>query len=274
MRIVGIIIGALIVLVSLPFVFMGIGMVAWLGDGSGLDIPLKGLNAPPKVVAIVSPEFSVKAQDIPSQLRDASATLHVTPQAGTAPLFIGLAPSQDVKRYLKGATIAHPEVKQTSGTGSASGSSDGGGAPDPQAIAMGDGAELQLTVDPGRRRKVAPPKTRAFWIRTADSASGDITVSLADLEGRNVRVVVMRADGKPGIAVDATLHFHAPILRTAGFIVLLIGLVILAIGAGLIVLLARRGRRTPAAAAAPPDAGDAPAVDTAPPAADDDATST
>ena len=32
MRVVGIILGALIVLVSLPFVFVGIGLVAWLGE--------------------------------------------------------------------------------------------------------------------------------------------------------------------------------------------------------------------------------------------------
>ena len=81
MKIVGIIIGGLIALFALPFLATGIGIVGWIGDGSGLNIPLNGLNAPKKVVAIVSPEFSVKASDIPSQVSDASVTFRVTPKA-------------------------------------------------------------------------------------------------------------------------------------------------------------------------------------------------
>jgi hypothetical protein len=278
MKIVGIIIGGLIALFALPFLAIGIGIVGWIGDGSGLAIPLNGLDAPKKVVAIVSPEFSVKAQDIPSQVGDASVTFRVTPQAGSAPIFIGLAAAKDVNRYLRNVTIAHVEATDSTAGGSAQ-------APNPTDIASGDGTDVQLVVDPGKRTRVAAPATKDFWIRQADSATGDITLTLADLEGKDVRVVVMRTDGKPGMAVDASMTFRAPILKTVGWWVLGIGIVLGLIGVGLIiwmiVLLGRPKKLPPTTPAATPmtteapaatpaaapttPAADAPAVDTTPP---------
>ena len=119
----------------------------------------------------------------------------------------------------------------------------------------------RLTVEPGKRTHVAPPGKKTFWIRQADTASGAIPLSIADLDGKDVRVVVMRADGKPGMAFDATAVIHVPVVRPIGFAVLAGAIIVIALGAGLIVLLATRKRKTPPAA--PPAAPDAPAVDTA-----------
>ena len=268
MKIVGIIIGGLITLFALPILAIGIGIVGWIGDGSGLAIPLNGLDAPKKVVAIVSPEFSVKAQDIPSQVGDASVTFRVSPQAGSAPIFIGLAAAKDVNRYLRNVTIAHVEATDSTAGGSAQ-------APNPTDIASGDGTDVQLVVEPGKRTRVAAPATKDFWIRQADSATGDITLTLADLEGKDVRVVVMRTDGKPGMAVDASMTFRAPILKTVGWWVLGIGIVLGLIGVGLLlwmIVLLARPKQVPSAAtstdSAPPAPvtadDDRPAVDTAP----------
>lgn len=281
MKVVGIIIGGLITLVALPFLAIGIGIVGWIGDGDGLNIPLNGLDAPAEVVAIVSPEFSIKASDIPSQLQDASVTFRITPKPGSAPIFIGLAPAKDIKRYLRNTTIAHLESADSGATSSTP-------APNATDVATGSGTDVKLVVDPGKRTHVAPPGTRDFWVRQADSATGDITLSLADLEGKDARVVVMRTDGKPGMAVDASLKVHAPILKTIGWWALGIGLVVGLIGVGLIiwmiVLLGRPKKlpnapaavdtpATPAPTAAPPAEAPAPsaspstprpAVDTAP----------
>ena len=230
MKIVGIIIGGLITLFALPFLAVGIGIVGWIGDGSGLNIPLNGMDAPPKVVAIVSPEFSVKASDIPSQVRDASVTFHVTPKAGGAPIFVGVAPAKDINRYLRNVTIAHVSTLDQGASGTAQ-------APSATDVASGDGTEVKLVVEPGKRARVAPPAAKQFWVRQADSATGDITLTLADLEGKDVRVVVMRNDGKPGLAVNASMRFHAPILKTIGWWVLGIGIVIGLGGIGLIIWL-------------------------------------
>ncbi len=273
MKIVGIVFGGLLTLIALPFLAIGIGIVGWLGDGSGLEIPLNGLNAPKKVVAIVSPEFSIKANDIPSQVADATVTFRVTPKPGGAPVFVGLAAAKDVDRYLRNVTIAHLEPAGTSADGSPQ-------APDPQGIAAGDGTEVRLVVEPGRRKRVAAPATKDFWVRQADSTTGDITLSVADLEGKDVRVVVMRTDGRPGMAVDASLKFRAPILKTIGWWTLGIGLVIGLLGVGLIIwmiVLLGRPKKLPVAPAATgaPTAADTasapPAAPATPPAAVDTA---
>ncbi len=44
MRIFGIIVGVLIALTGLPLLLGGIGLVAWVGDGSGIKIPPQGLH--------------------------------------------------------------------------------------------------------------------------------------------------------------------------------------------------------------------------------------
>ena len=271
MRIVGYIVGALVVLISLPLVLTGIVAIV---VSSGFDVPLNGMTAPSKVVAIVSPEFTLKPGDLPSQVSDASVGLRITPAAGAAPLFVGLAPSQDVKRYLRNTTIAHPDLpKDANGNGT---------PPDPQTVLTGDGITMDLQIETGKRAKVAPPATRRFWIQQADSANGTITLRPADLEGKDVRVVVMRADGRPGLAFDAVATLHIPLAQKVGLILLAVGIALLALGAGLIVLLAVRGSRrkrvaSGAAATSAPTAapsasaatsattdGPAPAVDTTP----------
>ncbi|MGI9187414.1 MAG: hypothetical protein ACR2J9_07860 [Gaiellales bacterium] len=246
MKVVGIIIGGLIALVALPVLAIGIGIVGWIGDGDGLDIPLNGLDAPAKVVAIVSPKFSIKASDIPSQVEDASVTFHITPKPGGAPIFIGLAPASHITSYLRNTTIAHLESADAAAGGTAQ-------APSATDVASGNGADVKLVVEPGRRTHVAAPATKRFWTRQADSATGDITLSLADLEGKDVRIVVMRTDGKPGMAVDASMRFHAPILKTVGWWLLGIGLAVGLIGVGLIIwmiVLMGRPKKLPVAPAA------------------------
>jgi hypothetical protein len=280
MKIVGIIIGGLIALFALPFLAIGIGIVGWVGDGTGIDIPIKGLDAPPKVVAIVSPAFDLDTTDLPSQVTDASVTFDVTPAPGGAPLFVGLAASQDVERYLRNVTTA--QVEPTPQDGVADGTAQ---APAAEDVVSGNGTAVQLVVEPGARTRVAPPATRRFWIRQADTATGALTVSLADLDGRDVRVVVLRDDGRPGLAVDASMRFSVPFLSTVGWWALGIGVAIGLVGIGLIiwmiVLLSRPKRPTAAtstaaaAAAAPPSESTAaagrteaveplPAVDTTP----------
>jgi len=73
---------------------------------------------------------------------------------------------------------------------------------------------------------------------------------------------VMRADGKPGIAADAALRFRIPILVTVGWVILLVGLVTIAIGVGLILLIVLRKKKPPTAPPIVATNGEAPAVAT------------
>jgi len=92
--------------------------------------------------------------------------------------------------------------------------------------------------------------------------SGEITLTAADLQGTDLRIVVMRADGKPGIAADAALRFRIPILVTIGWVSLIVGLVAVAIGVGLILLIVLRKKKPPAAPPIVATNGEAPAVPT------------
>lgn len=271
-RIVGYIVGGLVVLFGLTPLLLGLGIVGYVRDLEPLEIPLKGFAAPPEAVAVVSPEFGIDAADIPSQLADARAFLQLRPAPGSGPLFIGLAPSGDVQRYLRNAPIATLETTETP-IASADGSAGGDAGPEPQVLLrdVQDGVDVDLVLQPGAKRRVAPPASRAFWTRQAAvDGDGRIELSPADLEGDGVRIVVMRQDGRPGIATDAVVRLKVPIVMTAGWVLLVIGLLSVGIGALIIVLVAVLGGRSapppprPPAAAPPPGPG-APAVDTGPP---------
>ena len=256
MRIVGYVLGGLIILIGLPPLLIGLGMAVWLGDGSGLEVPLRGFTAPPKAIAVVSPELGIKTEDLPAQVADASIDVRIVPPTGSAPLFVGVAEAAAVKRYLRRVPVARIEPVDASGQplggdGGGNGGASSGGGPDPQTVVT-DGLRVRLVLDPGRRTKVALPARQTFWLKTvAPDANGVVHLSLRELSGRNVRIVIMREDAKPGIAAQAAVQLHVPILRTAGLIVLLAGAAIVALGVLLIVLIARRGRRRAAAAAAP-----------------------
>ena len=239
MRVFGIIVGALIALCGIAPVLAGVGIVGYLKDGTGLEIPIKGFEAPKRAVAIVSPTFSLDTSDLPSEVSDSAILLTITPPPGEGPLFIGLGPATAVNRYLRRASIAR--VEQTDEGASADGSAT---APSPQDALQG-GVPVRLVLDPGPRTSVPPPATRKFWTRTVTNDSGEITLTAADLQGTDLRVVVMRADGKPGIAADASLRFRIPILVTIGWVSLITGLVTIAIGVGLILLIVLRKQKPP-----------------------------
>jgi len=254
MRVFGIIVGALIALCGIAPVLAGVGIVGYLKDGTGLEIPIKGFEAPKRAVAIVSPTFSLDTSDLPSEVSDSAILLTITPPPGEGPLFIGLGPATAVNRYLRRASIAR--VEQTDEGASADGSAT---APNPQD-ALQDGVPVRLETAPGPRTRVPPPATRKFWTRTVTNDSGDITLTAADLQCTDSRVVVMRADGKPGIAADASLRFRIPLLITIGWASLIVGLVTIAIGVGLILLIVLRKKQPAAATPIVATNGEAPAV--------------
>ncbi len=238
MRIFGIIVGVLIALTGLPLLLGGIGLVAWVGDGSGIKIPLKGFTAPPSAVAIILPAFSIKATDLPSQVRDAALILSITPTAGDGPLFLGIAPATKINRYLRNASTARLETSGTQTNGENQ-------PPNPQQ-ALTDGVDVKLVLVPGKRKLVPTPTAMQFWTRSVlVDDSGEITLTPDDLSGKNARAVVMRADGKPGIAADATVHFRVPFLTTIDWYLLLIGFVVMGLGIGLILLIVLRKPKQP-----------------------------
>ena len=137
------------------------------------------------------------------------------------PVFVGIAPTQDAERYLRG--VNHDLV-------------------------------TDLEYDPFRAdyreqagsRRAAEPGNQRFW---AASAQGAGTQTLTwDVEHGNWSVVVMNADASPGVDVELRAGAEVPFLEPVGWGALIAGLVSFALAALLVVLGLRAPRRRPVTA--------------------------
>jgi hypothetical protein len=137
--------------------------------------------------------------------------IRVTPTSPEEALFVGIGPSTDVDRYLAGmnhTVITEFWEEQTEAVA--------GGAP------------------------AAAPGAQDFWVASS-TGSGARTLEWDPTDG-SWTVVVMNADGRPGIAVGADLGARFAAAPWIALGVLIAGAVFLA-GGGLLLTGAIRGRR-------------------------------
>jgi hypothetical protein len=144
--------------------------------------------------------------------------------SGTAkPVFVGVGRTRDVDRYLD--QVQRDEVTDVDF--------------DP------------FTLEKHRRAgeaRPAVPAAQTFW--AASSADG----RALEWKVRSGRwsVVMMNADGSPGVHVDASLGAKAPIIRDLGWWLMIPGLALGALATVLVVLGARASRAVPQPAVATP----------------------
>ena len=134
--------------------------------------------------------------------------LDVTSRDGK-PMFVGVAHTDDVDAYVRGS--AHAVVSDF------------------------DLRPFEAQIDNRAGGSLAPPATRDFWV-----ASGDRALDWKVRDG-DWSVVVMNADGSPGVDAELDAGVSLPWLDEAGWGVLGGGLLLLAGAAGL-VLVARQRR--------------------------------
>lgn len=137
--------------------------------------------------------------------------IRVTPTESASPLFVGIGPADEVERYLAGTK--HTLITEY----------------------FGNKAHL---VDGGASRSV--PGAQRFWVAST-TGPGARSLFWKPADG-TWTVVVMRADGRPGIAVHADLGARMPALPWVTTGVLVVGVVLLAGGVLLIVGALRRRR--------------------------------
>ena len=144
--------------------------------------------------------------------------IRVTPASASPPLFVGIAPSTDVDRYLTGVnhTIINEFWEEKT-----------------EAVAGGAPA--------------AAPGTQDFWVASS-TGPGARTVEWEPTDG-SWTVVVMNADGRPGINVSADLGARIPAVLWIALGVLIAGAIFLA-GGVLLIAGAIRGRRASQASTA------------------------
>jgi hypothetical protein len=131
------------------------------------------------------------------------------------PVFVGIAPAADVDRYLAGS--AHAEVTDFEV----------------------DPFRPELRDVPGATRPAAP-STQPFWAMSSQGA-GTQTVDWPTRSG-DWKVVVMNADGSPGVAVDVAVGGKTGVLLPLGIGMVAVA-VVLIVGGGALVLAGSRGSR-------------------------------
>jgi hypothetical protein len=150
---------------------------------------------------------------------------------GDEPVFVGIAPTDQVSRYLN--RVAHTSVSDVD--------------------SWPFEADYEESAVAGDRRP-APPGEQSFW---AASAQGAGPQKLEwDVEDGDWSVVVMNADGSAGVDAEVTAGAKVPFLTEVGWSAIGAGGVLLIATAGLLVLGLRTpgNRRGAATGLAPADA--------------------
>ncbi len=152
---------------------------------------------------------------------DLDLRLQVDDAAPDGDVFVGIARSSDVERYLAGASHSNvtdivdhtPRYRQVEG-----------GAP------------------------VAPPADQDFWVATASGTADDGTGGRRlDWHARGGRwsIVVMNADGSPGVDADVAFGARSDAVTPIAVTMLVVGGILTISAIVLIVMGARGRRRTP-----------------------------
>ncbi|MDX2382177.1 MAG: DUF4389 domain-containing protein [Acidimicrobiia bacterium] len=210
-RVIALVIGSLLSLAALGMLFgagaIGLATAVERDDDGYFDFRLDRIES--ETVAVVSDDITLSSgSDAPEWLFD---LLDVEIRIGAASalstdMFIGIAPTRDVDRYL--ADSAHDVVLEI------------------------DGQTAELAPRSGVD-EVEPPTDQDFW---TESASGPGTQVIEwEVEGGNWTVVVMNADASAGISADVEVGVRAGVLVAVAFVMLGLGLLLLIGGVGLIV---------------------------------------
>jgi hypothetical protein len=218
-RITALVIGALLVLVSLGLLGAG-GTALWADrthhDAGYLTSDVQEFSSSGSALVTEHTDLgSPGTGRLYSPTVLDTVRIRVTPASPSARLFVGIGPASDVERYLAGVGRTHISDFWTNSVEAIDGGTPG-----------------------------SAPGTQDFWVASA-TGPGAQTL-LWDPTNGSWTVVVMNADGRPGIDVRADLGARVPALPWIAVGVLVAGTVFLIGGALLIAGAIRRPARQPA----------------------------
>jgi hypothetical protein len=212
------VIGCLLLLPGLGLLLggAGLGITYAVGrDSAGyLSGSLPTLRSP--TPAITAEDVAVQTgPDVPNWVfdrLDVEVRLTATPATAGRAVFVGIGDAARVSSYLNG--VAHDEIVDIT---------------DP--FTRGDRTAV-LRSSPGAST-VAPPASQSFWAVTADG-TGQQELTWRVTDGRWA-VVIMNADGSPGVDVAATMGVRAGFLIPLSLVMLGVGLVLTGLAVALII---------------------------------------
>ncbi|MFI7430449.1 hypothetical protein ACIBPB_25945 [Micromonospora sp. NPDC049836] len=207
----------LLLTVGVPALLAGVGL--WVAaehadpDG-GFGARVETLRTPGQAVLVTDVDRLLRAEA--PFARTGSARLRLTARTADGPAFLGLAPREEVGRWLAGAPHATVErIALTRG-------------PLPVRLApAGPATAGGVTV---------APADQGFWVR---EGIGALEWSPADLAGQSLSLVVMRPDGRAELAVTLRAEVRAGWFPGVAWALLAGGLLLVALAG---VLLLRRVR--------------------------------
>ncbi|MDH4170753.1 MAG: DUF4389 domain-containing protein [Acidimicrobiia bacterium] len=219
-RILGVIVTVVVLVASIAVLIGGVaGTIAHAtarNDSGFFDVGLDGLAT--RTVAVTSEDIDLGSDPGPPEwlveLGDVTTEFRVESIRTDVPVFIGIGPEAEVERYL-------------------------GGLPRAEVTGV-DGRQLDLrTTGEGGAESPGPPADETFWTVSAEG-TGEQTVEW-DLATGRWKVVVMNADGSPGVAGDLNVGIKAGFLLPLFVTMLVLGaLFAIAAVALLVALLHKR----------------------------------
>jgi hypothetical protein len=220
-RVVGLVSGSVVGLIGLVLLLGGLALVAVHAFGRDDDgyYSTGEERIESAGYAVTSGEIDLDVDEVDWFPEELLGTVRLTAQSERPrPIFLGIAPTADVSRYL--ADVGHAELTDFSD----------------------DRAEYRL--HPGRSRP-APPADETFWERSAQGA-GERVLNWEPEEG-TWSVVLMNAGGERGVVADAEVATKVDWVIWAGLGLALVGALMVAGGVALIVILGRRATTAPRA---------------------------
>lgn len=205
------VIGIIVTISGVLTVLSGAVILALFGSGNAQDAGPHPVTTPTS--ALVTDLGHIR--DINGfDFLTGSPTLHLAATTvAPAGAFVGVGPTRDVERYLDGVAVDRVVDFELS--------------PYRMDVERRDGSAV-----------AGAPREQTFWVASAASVTdAELSWKLAD---GNYQMVVMNADGSPGVAGDATIGVSLPDSSGIWTIVLAVGLLITAGGVVLIVVGARR----------------------------------
>src|ERR1700712_1340971 len=220
-RIIALIVGCLMLLPGIGLLLggggVGLGYAFGRNDQGYFQLTVPNLHSSTAAITAPSPAVTTDL-GTPSWLTDALRTeirLQATAQDPGRAIFIGVGPQAQVDSYLSG--IARDDVTSLTTKG--------------QPSYRGTAGSTAATA----------PAGQSFW---ATSATGVGTQQLSfDATGGRWAMVVMNANGTPGIAVAANFEVQAPFLLPLALILAGLGLLLTG-GAIALIIVGASGRRS------------------------------
>ncbi|MEU2348472.1 DUF4389 domain-containing protein [Modestobacter sp. NPDC049651] len=240
-RVVALVAGALLVLVSTAPLAAGTGLLvadATHREGDWLVSPASTVST--GRYALVSDRVVLETAGADWVLDDLVGRVRVqaTPTDGSTPLFVGIAPSAEADRWLAG-------VGQRMVTG------------DRMWDGWTSGMGRMTTDLAGGPPSSAPTQASIWAAQTSGPGAQRLTWTPRDGDWT---VVVMRADGAAGVSADVRLAATVPALRAVSIGLLAGGALLLVVGGLLVALAVQRAHVPPGPPTAPDGAGTAPRI--------------